>query len=92
MENTYEIADDAYRFGDIVYQIQVKSGVEGWDYFWRDNDEYSDKQWVTGDTGRTYFATKEAAKRGISRLVKQYPPAWKNCEFIVAKVAKDYLS
>ena len=86
MQNKYEIANDEYQFGDLVNLSQIQRGKEAWDYFWRDNDPYSDKEWVTGDSGRLSFSSKEAAKRGLSRLVKHYPPAWNNCDFIVAKV------
>ena len=86
MQNKYEIANDEYQFGDLVNLSQIQQGKEAWDYFWRDNDRYSDKEWVSGDRGRLSFTSKEAAKRGISRLVKHYPPAWNNCEFIVARV------
>ena len=64
MQNKYEIADDAYQFGDLVNLSQIEQGKEAWDYFWRDNDRYSDKGWVAGDRGRLSFTSKEAAKRG----------------------------
>ena len=86
MGNKYEIADDAYRFGDIVYSIELSQGREAWDYFWK--DDTLDNDWLTGNTDphACYFSSKEAAKRGISRLVKTYPDIWKNSEFLVAKM------
>ena len=87
MQNKYEIANDAFKFGDLVYSIELSQGREAWDYFWRDNT--IDTDWVTGNTDphASYFSSKEAAKRGISRLTKTNPEIWKNCEFIVAKIA-----
>lgn len=85
MKNKYEIENDEYRFGDIVRPIQVAQGAEAWDYFWR--DVRCNPDWITGATDTTfYFSSKEAAKRGISRLVKLVPEAWEGAEFIVAKI------
>ena len=86
MGNKYEIADDAYRFGDIVYSIELSQGREAWDYFWK--DDTLDNDWLTGNTDphACYFSSKEAAKRGISRLSKSNPDIWRTCEFLVAKI------
>ena len=87
MQNKYEIADDAYRFGDIVYRIELSQGREAWDYFWKDGT--IDNDWLTGNFDHThacYFSSKEAAKRGISRLCKSNPDIWRTCEFLVAKI------
>lgn len=84
MKNKYEMENDEYRFGDIVRPIQVAQGKEAWDYFWR--DVRCNPDWVSGAEENFYFSSKEAAKRGISRLVKLLPEAWEETEFIVAKI------
>lgn len=85
MKNKYEMENDEYHFGDIVRLIQVAQGKEVWDYFWR--DVRCQQDWVSGAEDNFYFSSKEAAKRGISRLVKTMPEVWEGTEFIVAKVA-----
>jgi len=77
--------NDAYQLGDIVRSIEVAQGKEAWDYFWR--DVRCQQDWVSGAEESIYFSSKEAAKRGISRLVKTMPEAWEGTEFIVAKFA-----
>ena len=84
MKNKYEMENDEYRFGDIVRPIQVAQGKEAWDYFWRDPS--FQPEFVSGAEENFYFSSKEAAKRGISRLVKLLPEAWEGTEFIVAKI------
>ena len=84
MKNKYEMENDAYQLGDIVRSIQVAQGKEAWDYFWR--DARFQREWVSGAEESHYFSSKEAAKRGISRLVKIMPEAWEGTEFIVAKI------
>ena len=87
MQNKYEIEDDAFQFGDLVYRIELSQGREAWDYFWKDGT--IDNDWHTDwnmDPNACYFSSKEAAKRGISRLTKSNPEIWRTCEFLVAKI------
>ena len=81
MKNKYEMENDEYQFGDMV---RLPHDKEVWDYFWRDVRYNPD--WVSGSEECLYFSSKEAAKRGISRLVKIMPKAWEGTEFIVAKI------
>lgn len=84
--NKYHMENDKVQLGDLVHPKEVSNGKEAWDYFWR--NPHTGADWCCSHSDNLLFSSKDAAKRGISRLVKRFPTGWRGSEFMVGKVCE----
>lgn len=86
MSNKYLMENDMVQRGDIVRPEELSNGKEAWDYFWR--NPLSGPDWFAAYSYNCCYSSKDAAKRGISRLLRRYGEGWADSEFIVGKISE----
>jgi len=81
MKTKHLMQADEYQHGDVFH---VKMGhTQMWGYYWRD----SDKDWIATPWTDFQYSSKDSAKRAVSRMIRQYPDAWENVEFLFVRFA-----
>ena len=78
MKNAKLLREDDWKHAELVFT----EGQEGWCYAYQTECGKQKGEW---QISTITFATKEAAKRHISLMIRNYPRSFGNTEFMVAR-------
>ena len=80
MQHKHLRENDEYQHGDV---FQVENGhTQMWGYYWLN----SEGDWVSSSYTDMQYSSKDAAKRAVSRMIRKYPEAWKDADFVFARL------
>jgi len=77
MKTNYIMRADEFKLGD-VFCPTVDEETQQWGYYWRSE---ANGEWIAAPWTDMAYASKDAAKRAVSRMVRHSPNSWENVEF-----------
>jgi hypothetical protein len=81
MQTKHLMQADEYQYGDVFHA--KREDPQMWGYYWRDYEG----NWIATSWMDMQYSSKDAAKRAVSRMIRKYPKAWENVEFLFVRFA-----
>lgn len=78
MQHKHLRENDEFKAGDLS-----ECGTQVWGYYWK---SLADGDYISSPWDMMGYSSKDAAKRAVSRMIRNSPEVWKDADFVFARL------